>query len=83
MTPVAAERPNALPPVHEGLVEVRAGRSSDSRIVLLAAPSRSGDPKQWRDAAFVPDYSGGPVPDLHGVPFDARAEHLYAGATMA
>jgi hypothetical protein len=27
-------------------------------------------------AAFVPDYSGGPVPDLHGVPFSARYEHL-------
>jgi len=27
-------------------------------------------------AAFVPDYSGGPAPDSHGVPFTAPWEHL-------
>jgi hypothetical protein len=27
-------------------------------------------------AAFVPDYSGGPVPDLHEVPFYAQYKHL-------
>ena len=27
-------------------------------------------------AAFVPDYSGGPVPDSNGVPSSARYEHL-------
>jgi hypothetical protein len=27
-------------------------------------------------AAFVPDYSGGPIPDFHGVPFYARNKHL-------
>ena len=49
---------------------LHSGRSSDSRIILLTAPSR---PFQTVDpAAFVPDYSGGPVPDLHRVPFSVR-----------
>ncbi len=25
--------------------------------------------EQWHDTAFVLDYSGGPVPELHGVPY--------------
>ena len=45
------------------------GRSSDSRITLLAAPSHSDLPEQWLPAAFVPDYSGGTAPDSHGIPF--------------
>ena len=47
---------------------VYSGRSSDFRFVLLAASSRS---KMISDihAAFVPDYSGGPVLDSHQVPF--------------
>jgi hypothetical protein len=24
---------------------------------------------QWLSAAFVPDHSGGPAPDFHGVPY--------------
>lgn len=32
--------------------------------------------KQWQSAAFVPNYSGGPVPDFHGVPCSAPKEHL-------
>ena len=43
------------------------GRYSDYRIILITAPSRhlvSG-----KIAAFVPEYSGGPVPDSHRVPF--------------
>jgi len=32
-----------------------------------AAPSRPKE--QWSNAAFVPDYSGGPVPEFHGVPY--------------
>jgi hypothetical protein len=81
-----------------------SGRSSDSRICLLAllntpdknslngviqreltAPSHlpssvyqlqhtdimSESGKQWFFAVFVPGHSGGPVPDLHGVPYSA------------
>ena len=53
-------------------------RSSGSRIILLAAPSRprfapnSGQERAVycaRRAAFVPDHSGGTAPELHGVPF--------------
>jgi hypothetical protein len=33
-------------------------------------------PNQWHRAAFVPDYSGGPVPDSHGVPYEAHKGHL-------
>lgn len=43
-----------------------SGRSSDSWIILLTAPSR--DIQQWLKAAFIPNYSGGPVPESHGVP---------------
>jgi hypothetical protein len=38
----------------------------------------SGELSKWRVAAVVPDYSGGPVPDFHGVPYEARREHLNA-----
>jgi hypothetical protein len=44
-----------------------SGRSSDFRIVLPAAPSQPIG--QWCLAAFVPGYSGGPVPDFHRVPY--------------
>ncbi len=46
-----------------------SGRSSDFRIILPAAPSHSTEDEQWFIAAFVPDYSGGPVPEFHGVPY--------------
>jgi len=36
----------------------------------IAAPSPSYD-EEWHLAAFVPDHSGGPVPDSHRVPFSA------------
>jgi hypothetical protein len=40
------------------------GRFSDSRILLLLAPSHpSTTSGQWLFASFVPDYSGGSVPD--------------------
>ena len=58
---------------------IHSGRSSDFRIILLAAPSHSTEDEQWLIAAFVPDYSGGPVPESHGVPFNlswALNEHL-------
>jgi hypothetical protein len=42
-------------------------RFSDFRIGLLAAPSRPIG--QWQPAVFVPEYSGGPVPDFNGVPY--------------
>jgi hypothetical protein len=44
-----------------------SSRSSDSRIILLAVPSHSLE--QWFNTAFVPDHSGGPVPDFNGVPY--------------
>jgi len=53
-------------PVREDHHYFRSGRSSDFRIVLLAAPSRLKS--QWHCATFVPDYSDGLVPDFHGVP---------------
>ncbi|SPD71746.1 hypothetical protein PITCH_A1010016 [uncultured Desulfobacterium sp.] len=45
-------------------------------LPLLAAPSHLLKNRQWHYAAFVPDYSGGPVPELHGVPFYAQYERL-------
>jgi hypothetical protein len=45
-----------------------SGRSSDSWIFLLAAPSQPVRSVVFI-AAFVPIYSGGPVPDFHRVPF--------------
>jgi len=58
--------------VREGY-SVGSGRSSDLRINLLTAPSHmtrilSRD-LQWLFAVFVPDYSGGPIPVSHGVPY--------------
>jgi hypothetical protein len=59
-------------PIHEEY----PGRFSDFRIFLLLAPSHpSTSSGQWLIASFVPEYSGGPVPDFspqdgnHGVPF--------------
>ena len=58
------------------LREKYPGRFSDSRIFLLLAPSHPELVEgQWFIASFVPDYSGGSVPDFlrlngdHGVPF--------------
>jgi hypothetical protein len=52
------------------------GRFSDSRIILPATPSRQVYNVSGDCAAFVPDHSGGPVPDLNGVPFFSSGEHL-------
>ena len=52
-------------PRHPG--HIHSGRFSDSRIVLLTAPSHSAK-EQWHDAVFVPGYSGGTVPDFAGFP---------------
>ena len=52
-------------------------RSSDSRIVLPAAPSRPiGLSGQWLRAAFVPDHSGGSVPEFHRFPFYGRQANI-------
>ena len=60
---------------HEAM---RTGRSSGSRIILLAAPSHPGiapnsGPERAvscaRCAAFVPDHSGGTATELHRLPF--------------
>ena len=57
-------------PCHGG-ISISPGRSSDFQINLLAAPSHSVVAEQWLVAAFVPDYSGGPVPEFNGVPYYA------------
>jgi len=44
-----------------------SGRSSDFRIILLTAPSQPLASDNL--AAFVLEYSGGPVPESHGVPY--------------
>jgi len=47
------------------LREEYPGRFSDSRILLLLAPSHPELVKaQWLFASFVPDYSGGSVPNF-------------------
>jgi hypothetical protein len=46
-----------------------SSRSSDFWIILLASPSPE-DP-EWFFAAFIPNYSGGPVSDFHGIPYYA------------
>jgi len=45
------------------------GRSSGFRISLLFAPSHLIKTKQWYLANFVPVYSGGTAPDLHGISY--------------
>ena len=65
------------PRVHGSIV---SGRFSDLRIVLPAEPSQQIMTVSGLISAFVPDYSGGPVPDLHGVPFTAHYEHLSESA---
>ncbi len=52
------------------------GRSSDSRIILLAAPSHPKSNRQWLIAAVVPFHSGGSVPDSHRIPFWPVSRHL-------
>ena len=44
-----------------------SGRSSDFRIIHLSHLPRKNS--QWSYVKFVPGYSGGPVLDLHEVPF--------------
>jgi hypothetical protein len=51
-----------------GFANTSTGRSSDSRIILLPAPSLSSSDK-WQLAGVVPGYSGGTVTDLHRLPF--------------
>ncbi len=52
-----------------------SGRSSDFRVILMAASSR---PLKASDvsAAVVSDYSGGSVPDFHRVPLLSARRHL-------
>src|SRR2546423_1121430 len=66
-------------PCHNQLLVVRSlsidfrGRSSGSRIVLLAAPSRLPFGPAVASAAFVPGYSGGSATDLHRFPYSFRS----------
>jgi len=68
----------------KNVFRAHSGRSSDFRIILHRAfPPRTYfsmmffslkkkvSAGQWLHAAFVPGYSGGPVPDLHRVPYYA------------
>ena len=61
-------------PLVQGGAAIISGRSSDFRINLLAASSRSIWPVSI--AAVVPGYSGGPVPDFHEVPVLCPSGHL-------
>lgn len=54
----------------------RSGRSSDFQIILLAASSQPFLKVSDVSAAVVPGHSGGPVPELHGVPSLCSYEHL-------
>jgi hypothetical protein len=56
------------PPVQAGLLTF--GSSYQPRLPIPCSA------KQWHCAAFVPDYSGGPVPDFNGVPYQALVKHL-------
>jgi len=47
---------------------VQAGLLTLGSSYRLRLPGLNG---QWHAAAFVPDHSGGPIPDSHGVPFQA------------
>jgi len=64
------------PPVHEGItIYIQAGLLTYGSSYSPHLP----DPfsmDQWQSAAFVPDHSGGPVPDFNGVPYQAQNEHL-------
>ena len=51
--------------LHEASVQ-HSGRFSDFRITLLAAPSQPSHMASGF-AAFVPDYSGGPILDFNEV----------------
>ncbi len=51
-----------------------SGRSSDSRLLLLPRLPINVSESTTSDsgsAGFVPGYSGGPVPELHRVPFSS------------
>lgn len=54
-----------LADVVEPLASVQAGLLTYGSIYLLRLPDFND---QWHYAAFVPVYSGGPVPDFHGIP---------------
>ena len=45
------------------------GRSSDSRINLLSAPSHQAEARQWHNADFVTGHSGGTASDFNGIPY--------------
>jgi len=51
-----------------------SGRYSGLQIIRLNAPSRLN--VSGNIAFDVPDYSGGPTPDSHGIPFYAQYGHL-------
>ena len=58
-----------------------SGRFSDCRIFLLTAPSQPAWADKWYVAAFVPEYSGGTVPDFNGIPF-SEVSFIWFSITM-
>jgi hypothetical protein len=60
-----------------GEFAIHSGRFSDFWIIRITAPSHRLMNRQWQNAAFVPNYSGGPVPDFNRVPYYVpNPEHL-------
>ncbi len=54
---------------------VQAGLLTFGSFYLPRLPGSENFKKsQWHIAVFVPDYSGGPAPDLNGVPYSAHGK---------
>jgi hypothetical protein len=63
-------------------MDMAEGRSSGFRINLIFAPSHLIRTKQWYLANFVPVYSGGTAPELHGISYKALLGTLVNGTTI-
>jgi hypothetical protein len=60
---------NRLLPVSPQRDDHMLGRSSDSRFVLVSAPSHLVKTSQWHVANFVTGHSGGTALDSHEIPY--------------
>ena len=75
--PFFSSRSSGLPPIREGHAFC-SGRSSDSRINLLAAPSHPFCNRQWLMRRSSPITAAGPPPSLTGFPIKLfRAPEQY------
>jgi hypothetical protein len=83
--PASSVRENSGNFIQAGLLTL--GSSYQPRLPILHSIYSSAETFQhridrklsagkWLYAAFVPNYSGGPVPDFNGVPFSASIRHL-------